>query len=133
MALTVIEKIGWIEVQYELSVDNSASLEAQLKAARSAQYDLIKSGQVISSTAANGQVVAFSEPGRAASTVQQMFGLCAEMLLRYNRSKQNLVDAGDATPSDEEIKDEMVATMGSAIGRGVTSFFPDFSGCRTGA
>jgi hypothetical protein len=133
VALTVIEKIGWIEVQYELSVDNSVSLEAQLKAARSAQYDLIKSGQVISSTAANGQVVAFSEPGRAASTVQQMFGLCAEMLLRYARSKQNLVDAGDATPSDEEIKDEMVATMGSAIGRGVTSIFPDFSGCRTGA
>ena len=133
MALTVIEKIGWIEVQYELSVDNAVSLKDQLKAARSAQYDLIKSGQVISSTAANGQVVAFPEPGRAASTVQQMFGLCAEMLLRYARSKQNLVDAGDATPSDEEIKDEMVATMGSAIGRGVTSFLPDFSGCRTGA
>jgi hypothetical protein len=62
-----------------------------------------------------------------------MFGVCAEMVLRYNRSEQNLIDAGDATPSDEDIKDDMVATMGSAIGRGVTSFLPDFSGCRTGA
>jgi hypothetical protein len=133
VALTVIQKIGWLECQFDASVAASISLLEQLKAARSSQFSLVKTGQVVASTAANGQVVSFSEPGRAASSVQDMFGVCAEMVLRYNRSEQNLIDAGDSTPSDEDIKDDMVATMGSAIGRGVTSFLPDFSGCRTGA
>lgn len=100
-----------------------ATLSAGLEAYSFAALDSVKGG-TIAGTAARDHSVSFSNRDNGA-TPEDIAAMCGEMLDIYDASRAALVAAGDASPSDEEIKDEMMDRL-----QAVTEYQLDYTNLR---
>ncbi len=100
-----------------------ATLEAALQAYAFVALDAIKGG-TIASTSANNHAVAFSNRDNGA-TPDDVAAMAGEMLDLYEASEAALIDSGIASPTDAQIKTEMLDRL-----QIVTSFSPQFINIR---
>lgn len=109
MVPTDIKRL-WLRRIYSLTTAGGGTAYTTLTAALNAHafvaLDAIKGG-TISSTSARDHAVAFSNRDNGA-TPEDMAAMCGELLDLYDAARASLVYAGDASPSDSEIKDDML-------------------------
>lgn len=97
-----------------------------LKAASRARLIETKDGRVLTGSSGNGKTVTFTLPMNGLSlTPTDIANLCGEILRRYDLAQADLIAAGNATPSDDQIYAELLAKM-----LPLTESYCDFSSVR---
>lgn len=106
--------------------DQSVSFFDSLKTACRARLAENQSGRVLIGSMGNGKQVTYALPqGASDLTPSAIASLCGELLRRYNEAKADLIAGGNATPTDEQIYDELVGRI-----QPITQSFCDFSEVR---
>lgn len=103
------------------AVDAGTDLQSALEAFAFARFDEIKAGKILTSTSGNGKQVTFTP--LVTQQPEEFTALCSELLDRHDAAKAHLVAAGNANPSVDEIKTEMLALLESIVEQ-----YADFSG-----
>ena len=110
MAVTAAFRRTWLVEQAETASAQESSLRARLVAERNAAKSSVASGQVLSSSSRDGISVAFSDPGRAWPSFQDLYELAGSLIALFDAVKAALIAEGTASPTDDEILARMLAT-----------------------
>jgi hypothetical protein len=113
-------KRAWLIAHARAATAASQTLEAHLLAQIDSKVESIESGLAIAETSGNGHSTSFSKPGEASAGPEEMAGLVGEMLRRYQNARQQLIDAGTASPTDAEILAQMLAYLNPASSSGIS-------------
>lgn len=101
-------------------------LEATLRQACRSRIEDTKSGQVLLSAAGNGSTVQFALPqGSSNLTPDAVASACSDLYDRYVDAKADLITAGTASPSDDQVLAEMLFRLSPR-----KTMADDFSGMR---
>lgn len=92
--------------------EQSISLHDALKSAARAQLTETRNGLILIGTAGNGHTVNFSLPGNGGGlTPFDIADLLEDLLRRHEEASTNLVAAGTADPTDDQIFTEMLTLL----------------------
>lgn len=110
MRITTAYRRGWLRRQYQLAVENSITLLAQIES-HLATADTIAGGQAIASSSANGHSTSFSAPGMGAPGPDGVVELADEMVTRHGQAVAALATQGIGSPTDLQIRDQILASL----------------------
>lgn len=109
MATTAAYAREWIYWIYR-QIPSGGTLSATIETIASARVDATSNGAMLSGVSANGQSTSFALPEALKEiNPRSLVELCDYTRRTYTSSLAALVAAGDANPSDQEIRDEMIA------------------------
>lgn len=106
-----VQGLKW-DAEDQSTEESPVTFYAALKAASRARLTDNKTGRVLIGSAGNGRTVTFALPMNGQGlTPTDIAELCGEMLRRYDEAKADLVAAGTADPTDDEIYAELLAKL----------------------
>jgi len=99
-----------------------------LKAACRAKYTSTNTGQVLVGATGNGSSVTFALPSEASTLTPTAVGeACSELDDLYTDCKADLVTAGDAAPTDDEVYAEMLFRLDPRARRAIREDYSDMA------
>lgn len=113
MVYTAANKQAWLSYVYRNK--GASSLLVAIQAQLDARFAAASSGQSISSVSGNGHAVTFATGTGSGNASADILALCGEMERLHDLSKQSLVNAGIASPSDAQIYAEMKHRIGDGV------------------
>lgn len=106
MGFSTADKQAWIKRIYRKSAENAVTLKVQIETDLDAAVDSVATGE-IASISGNGMATTFAMSGMKPNDAVQLLNSIDNL---YVAARSTLVAAGDATPTDAEIRDEMLST-----------------------
>lgn len=107
MGFSTNDKRAWTKRIFRKSVSNSVSFKTQLETDLDAAVDSIAGGQ-IASVSGNGLSTTFASSGMSPVDAQQLLNVLDDL---YVEAKADLVTQGTASPTDTQIRDEMLRLL----------------------
>jgi hypothetical protein len=109
-ALQAEIKRGVLRTLFRQSQTDVVKLSDSLARFQDSGFDGIKSGRLVITSAGFGRSVGFAPPASWQQfTQEQIFSLSEELLATYDTAKSNLAASGNASPTDQQIFDSMMA------------------------
>lgn len=125
MQISAYFKRAWLRRMYRASIAAAITLLERIEQENDSLSILVEQGQTIASTSGNGHSVSFSQPGAGAPTQTDMLEMIEEMIIRHEEAVTALAAAGNDSPTDLQILNEMLALL-----QPVREVYSDYSGMR---
>ena len=107
MGFSTNDKRAWTKRIFRKCVENSISFKEQIEADLDAAVDSVATGQ-IASVSGNGLATSFASSGLSPVDASQLLNDLDDL---YDEARADLVADGDSSPTDMEIRDEMLALL----------------------
>lgn len=114
MYATASQKQAWLSYVYRKKNQNHTLLQA-IQDQLDLRFAEAASGQSISSVSGNGHAVTFATGTGSGNASADQLAFCGEMERLCNLSKQALINAGTANPTDAQVYAEMAFRIGDGV------------------
>lgn len=114
MVYTAAYRQGWLSYVYRKKHPNDSLLDA-IQDQLDLRFPEASTGKSISSVSGNGHAVTFEAGNSVSGAATDKLAFVGEMERLHDLSKQSLVNAGIANPSDAQVFAEMKHRIGDGV------------------